>query len=42
MMYNLKIVSTGEGYGSSFLMVLETAKENEEPEPQHSMVYETE
>jgi hypothetical protein len=41
MKYNLKIVSTGEGCGSSFLMVFEAAKENEEPEPQHSMVYET-
>ena len=42
MMYNLKIVSTGEGCGSLFPMVYETARENEEPEPQHSMVYETE
>jgi hypothetical protein len=41
MMYNLKIVSTGEGCGSSCLLVYETVKENEEPEPQHSMVYET-
>jgi len=42
MMYNLKIVSTGEGYGSRLCMVYETATENEEPEPQHSMVCETE
>jgi hypothetical protein len=42
MKYNLKIVSTGEGYGSSWLLVYETVKENEEPEPQHSMVRETE
>jgi hypothetical protein len=41
-LYTLKKVSTGEGYGSSFLMVFEIGKENEEPEPQHSMVYETE
>jgi hypothetical protein len=41
MMYNLKIVSTGEGCGSSFCLVYETGKENEEPEPQYSMVYET-
>jgi hypothetical protein len=42
MMYNLKNVSTGEGYGSCPRMVYETAAENEEPEPQHSMVHETE
>jgi hypothetical protein len=40
MKYNLEKVSTGEGYGSSWLMAYEAAKENEEPEPQHSMVYE--
>jgi hypothetical protein len=38
MMYNLKKESTGEGYGSSWLLVREAVKENEEPEPQHSMV----
>jgi hypothetical protein len=42
MMYNLKIVSTGEGCGSLLPMVPETASENEGPEPQHSMVHETE
>ena len=41
-MYTLKKVSTGEGYGSFRLMVYETAKENEEPQPQHSMVLEAE
>jgi len=40
--YNLKKVSTGEGYGSCLRMVYETATENEEPEPQHSMAYEAE
>jgi hypothetical protein len=42
MMYNLSKVSAGEGYGSRLCVVYETATENEEPEPQHSMVYETE
>jgi hypothetical protein len=42
MMYNLKIVSTGEGYGPRLCMVYETATENEEPEPQHSVVYKAE
>jgi len=41
MMYTLKKVSTGEGYGSSLRMVYETGAKNEEPQPQHSMVYET-
>jgi len=40
--YNLSKVSVGEGYGSRLCMVFETATENEEPEPQHSMVHETE
>jgi hypothetical protein len=41
-MYNLSKVSVGEGYGSRLYMAYETATENEEPEPQHSMVPETE
>ena len=41
MMYNLKIVSTGEGSGSGQRLVYETVAENEEPQPYHSMVYET-
>jgi len=41
-MYNLSKVSTGEGYGSCSCMVYETVTENEESEPQHSMVYEAE
>ena len=41
-MYNLKKVSTGEGYGLRLCMIYETVTENREPEPHHSMVYETE
>ena len=41
-MYTLKKVSTGEGYGSLFIMVFEAANENEGPEPQHSMAFEVE
>jgi len=36
--YNLSKVLVGEGYGSRLRMVHETAAENEEPEPHHSMV----
>ena len=41
MLYNLEKVSTGEGCGSRLIVVCETVNENEEPEPQHSMVCET-
>ena len=42
IVYNLSKVLVGEGHGSCLCMVHETATENEEPEPHHSMVYETE
>jgi hypothetical protein len=40
MMYNLEKVSTGEGCGSRLILVRETANENEEPQPQHSVARE--